>query len=94
MAEGLGAADAVRGGGEDASGITGPFAAGIQAADIGLEGFVPQDADGRGGAALYSGEDGIGIVVAPEFPAQDGQGLRQGICREGGQAAAAKTEKS
>ena len=81
------AAHAVSGGGQDASGIPGPFAAGVKPADIALIRFVPPDAHGRGGTALHRRQQRVGDGVAPDLPLQQRQCLGDAVHHKGRQAA-------
>ena len=58
---GFGAVFAVDGGGKDASGVSGAFAAGEEVFDLDVpeRRGVARDADGRGGAGLDADEDGV-----------------------------------
>jgi hypothetical protein len=54
LGEGFGDLYAVDGGGEDASGVSGAFAGGVEALGVdALECFVAGDSDGGGGAGLW-----------------------------------------
>ena len=88
LTELLGTVHPIRGGGEDAAGIAGSLAAGVQAPERGLAGPIPWDAHWGGGTALHRRQDGVRIVVAPELLPQQGERPGNGIRHEGRQAPA------
>ena len=73
------AAHTVRCGGQDASGIACPFAAGVQPPQRTLSALIPQDTNRRGGAGLHRRQKGIRLGIAPELPLQQGQRLLHGL---------------
>jgi len=71
--------DAVHSGGEDAAGVAGTFASGVEAGGVqALKNFVPGDADGRRGAGFDAGQHRVRPVESPYLPAEGGQRLADG----------------
>ena len=71
--EGFGATDAIGSGAHDSSGISGPLAARVEPwgrYSVALP--VSSNGDRRARACLNTGEDGIGMVVATQFFAEQG----------------------
>ena len=71
--EGFGATDAIGSGAHDSAGLSGPLAAGVEPRGRYSVAFsVSNNGDRRTRACLNTGEDGIGMVVATQFFAEQG----------------------
>ena len=71
--EGFGATDAIGSGAHDSSGISGPLAARVEPwGRYGVASPVSSNGDRRARARLNTGEDGIGMVVATQLFAEQG----------------------
>ncbi len=70
-----GAVDAVEGGGDYASGVSGTFTAGVQAGEVRVVegGRVARDADRAGSAGLYTQNEGVIGVIASHSVAYGGK---------------------
>jgi hypothetical protein len=79
--------DAVDGGGEDAAGVAGTFAGGVEAGGVQtLKHLVPGDADGGRGAGFDAGQHRVRTVEAADLAAEGGECFADGgdgVVRQG-----------
>src|SRR5882724_8381099 len=81
--------DTVDGGGEDAAGVAGPLARGIETLGVeALEVVAPRDAQRGGGPRLDAGQEGVVHREPWDLPVEDRERLADRLDRVVGQAGA------